>query len=306
MKQQGCGLGWWWVCLAVPALFCACGRPAGAPPPGINYYLEMGKPHAPASATGTIHAPLDELLSRHVDNHGLVDYVGLATDVAQLDAYLVSMAQHIPAPAAASDLPAVSAEMAFWINVHNAAALRAVLQAGVPDTVTSVPDFFTRPVFAGLSLKAIKDDKLRARFRDPRVHMVLTYCARGGPMLERHAFTAADLDWRLSAATVRFCNNRAYAAIYSTSDEIRLSPILREYSGEKPGEPRYEYGEDFGTTHRQRRLWLARYIPPSYSRYLKNNVPQKVIYTNFDWRLNRQDAPQTNPIPIFMAPPGEP
>ncbi len=306
MKQHPSGLVWLAIWIAAVCLVAGCGRPAGAPPPGINYSVELEKPHAPASATGTIHAPLDEILTHCVDAHGDVNYVALATDVAQLDAYLSDMQGRIPAPAAASDPAAVSAEKAFWINVYNAAALRNVITAGVPESVSDVPDFFTRPAFAGLSLAQIRDDKLRARFHDPRIHMALTYCARGGPALENHAFVADDLDWRLMRATVNFCLDKTKNSINPTSDVITLSPIFKEFTPEDAGHPRCEFGEDFGTTHRSRRLWMARYVHPSFSRYLKNNVPQRMVYSTFDWKLNRPQPAAAAPVEIRMAPPGTP
>lgn len=289
-------------------ILSACGTPEGAPPPGINYYVLLEESaHTPASATGSIHAPFHHLLTGHVDDEGNVDYIALATDVAQLDAYLMAMESQIPAPAPARDPAAVSAEMAFWINVHNAAMLRGVVAAGIPESVTLVPDFFTRPVFAGLSLADIKDDKLRERFNDPRLHMVLSYAARGGPALEREAFAPEDLDWRLMRATVRFFNDKNRTHINPTTDIITLSRILKEYRGDAPDMPRCEYGEDFGTTHRQRRLWIAHYVPPSFSRYLKNNVPQQVVYPEFDWRLNRKPAAAPSPFVHIVDPtPSEP
>ena len=299
--------------LAGALLLSAC-RPADAPPPGINYYVETQKPHEIASATDTVHAAFDELLQRYVNNGGEVDFEGLANERAALDAYLARLGEsEFASGAYLVGLPDEKSDeaKAFWINAHNAAALAAVLDAGVPESVTAVSDFFERPVFNDSSLREMRNF-LRERWQDPRVHFILWWAANGGPILENHAFVAADLDWRLNRASVRFLTDRDKNMINPTDDIITHSPMLKEYV-ERPADatgevlPRVEYGEDFGRTHRARRLWVADYITRPFSRYLRNNTPSRVAYSPFDWSLPAQPkmrppAPDMPPSP----PPAEP
>src|SRR5512143_2552447 len=76
---------------------------------------------APALADD-LHAPLDALLQRYVDDQGQVAYRDLAErDGATLDGYLQSLATANP------DALSEPEQIAFWVNAYNAHVLRGVL-----------------------------------------------------------------------------------------------------------------------------------------------------------------------------------
>jgi hypothetical protein len=85
----------------------------------------------PAAGAADLHAPLDALLQRYVDDAGRVAYRALAQqDAAALDAYLATLATADPTQLAQSE------QIPFWINAYNARVLRGVLDGhrAVPDT----------------------------------------------------------------------------------------------------------------------------------------------------------------------------
>jgi Protein of unknown function, DUF547 len=251
------------------SIFVGCDY-SDAPRAGINYHTELAKkPHTPESATGTIHQPFDDLLRKHVSKQGLVNYVTLATDTAKLTAYIDALLASPPASGKPDE------ETAYWINAYNAAALNQVLAAS-PAITNITTSMLAKPVFGSLSLKQIREEKLMAKLHDPRIHTALSFGAKGCPALANTAFLAADLDWRLNNSTVNFFTDRKRNWINPTSDIIHYSGLVKMYR------------DDFGSGSREIRLWVARYVTPPFSRYLKNNVPSKVVYNDFDWQVAKK------------------
>jgi hypothetical protein len=166
-----------------------------------------------AARAQTLPSPeaFDRVLTRHVHD-GLVDYVGLRADRADLDGYLEQLGAVAP-----MDLKQASrdARMAFWINAYNACVLRLIIDhyplppvSGEVDGASPGPNHSTRPnhsirqipqtwtapfcrvAHRDRSLDGIESGMLRP-MGDPRIHFALSCAARGCPALATEALCTA-------------------------------------------------------------------------------------------------------------------
>jgi hypothetical protein len=70
------------------------------------------------------HSTYDQLLQKHVDEEGRVNYSGWkAKDVPSLDAYLDRVRGASPSKLSRPEA------LAYWINVYNALTIRAILES---------------------------------------------------------------------------------------------------------------------------------------------------------------------------------
>ena len=106
---------------------------------------------APAVANAK-HGAWTQLISRYVSN-GLVDYEGLASERAALDAYLTNLAAtptEILAKATRNE------QLAFWINAYNAFTLKVVCD-NYP--IQSINDLHRGGLYIGILLKTTVWDR---------------------------------------------------------------------------------------------------------------------------------------------------
>src|SRR5664279_2801459 len=167
---------------------------------------EIVKPSAKAvtdvpSAGKFPHALFGRLLDKAVAD-GLVDYAAVSVDEALLEEYLAEIARVSP-DSHPHLFPTEPDRLAYWINAHNACALRGVLRFNRPASLKEIAHKFdseTTYVVGGrnLSLNAMTLIAYR-RFTDARVHFALVKARRGGPPLQKEPWEAADLDARLEA-----------------------------------------------------------------------------------------------------------
>ncbi|MCB2154340.1 DUF547 domain-containing protein [bacterium] len=153
------------------------------------------------------HLLLDEVLAGVVDPiDGRVDYE-LLEDVylADIDAYL----------AAAGDAPAdrwsVGDQKTFWINVHNAAVLRLIMNEWPMRDLAATGTMFhgdlldSRLWLAGQwrSPRDIEALVLR-RFGDPRAFFAMSCGTMDSPVLRNEAYHVETIDIRLNLAADEF------------------------------------------------------------------------------------------------------
>ena len=193
----------------------------------------------PIHASGQTNQPdqsvLTNLLSRHVNAAGWVDYAGLRQERRTLESYLDSLGDIDPAK-----LPSDTARLAFWINAYNAFTLNDVLESvdGKTDSVKKVDGFFDRtkhPV-AGESLTLDDIEKRGREMHDPRIHFAVNCASASCPKLQPFAYTAADLNRQLDLATRDFFSDPGRGLrLDRNGNVIFLSPILKWYAGDFTG-----------------------------------------------------------------------
>lgn len=213
----------------------------------------------------------DSVLAPFVGAEG-VDYSGLNSRRASLDRFLAECAQ---VPFADYQRFSRSEQIAFLINLYNAAALKLVCDHWPVSTIRDIGGLLSSPwtkKFITLfdrkvGLGQIQHDILRPQFKDPRIHFALCTAAKSSPFLRSEPYVAAQLDEQLEKQTAAFLKARPQINRFENG-ELYLSPIFRWYA------------PDFGKTAGVRNF--AR-------RYFRDVSAQtKIMYTSFDWSLNRK------------------
>lgn len=171
-------------------------------------------------------------------------------------------------------------QMAYWINLYNAATVRVVLDHYPVDTIRKIMGgwFNTGPwdeplVTVGddkLSLNDIEHGILRPIWQDPRIHYVLNCASLGCPNLNDRVFTASTLEEQLETAAFEFINHQR--GVRFESNTLILSSIYTWYAG------------DFGATREELIGHLLTYAKPKLRARL-DGYQGRITY-DYDWLLN--------------------
>ena len=196
--------------IAVPAIFAlsACIRPSKV--------LEgrWGQFAVDAADRTVDHRQWDAFLARHLqpgaDGINHVAYSEAAQ--AQQDVlrpYLASLESVDPATLAKDE------QMAFWINLYNAATVDLILQKPRVKSIRDLGLLTTGPwdkkiiMINGipLSLNDVEHGILRPIWKDVRIHYAVNCASIGCPNLAARAYTAANLEAMLEEAARTYINH---------------------------------------------------------------------------------------------------
>lgn len=185
-------------------------------------------------AVGFDYSDWNSVVSRFVDERGLVDYDALAKDRAALDRYLAAI--RTQGPESTPELfPARDDRLAYYINGYNALVFEGVLSRGpekksVWRGLISGYSFFVRMKVridgARTNLKTLEDETIRAGFKDPRVHAALNCASLGCPRLPRRVFLAETLDEQLDAGMREFVAEVRNVRVHASTRRVELSKIF--------------------------------------------------------------------------------
>ncbi len=193
------------------------------------------KPASDVPSAGKFpHGIFGRLLEKVVTD-GLVDYAGVSVDEPLLEEYLAEVARVSP-DSHPHLFPTEPDRLAYWINAHNACALRGVLKFNRPANLRDLAHKFdseTTYVVGGrnLSLNAMTAIAAR-RFTDARIHFALVKARRGGPPLRKEPWEPADLDARLDEAARAFLADPRNVDWRAPSTKVGLSRILVDFRAE--------------------------------------------------------------------------
>jgi len=215
-----------------------------------------------------------QVLQRHNDAKGRVDFSGLASDRSGLDSVVRFIATVDPVSKPAF-FPTLAARLAYYVDAYNALAMYGVLDAGVPrrfNWLDRIRFFYLRKFTLGgrpISLYSLETDIIRA-IGDPRVHFALNCMSVSCPRLPRMAFTADALDRELDAATREYVGEDRNVHVDSATRTVTLSAIFDVYT------------KDF--------LAKAPSLIAYVDRYRADPVPTdyKITFADYDWTINRQ------------------
>lgn len=197
-----------------------------------------------ASAHRDATAEFSELLGRHVDAKGLVDYAGMASDptaMATLEAVIAEAA--VSKPDATDDH-----RLATLMNVYNAAVLKVLLDNGVGTSqgVSTILDVEGGKVFDNprlvldgkkVSLNELEKNHVAPLAGDARYHFAVNCGAYSCPALRNEAYVGdrvqAQLDEQraqaLTADAPRFLRWKGNGVVEATK--------LMDWYGEEFGDP---------------------------------------------------------------------
>jgi len=119
---------------------------------------------------------------------------------------------------------------------------------------------------SSLTLNDIENKKLRAKFNEPRFHFVLVCAANSCPPIISEAYRPKMLENQLQRQTKKSLNNPSFIKV--SDGKVAVSEIFKWYK------------EDFVKNGQSEIEFLNKY------RNDKISENSKLIYYNYDWRLN--------------------
>jgi len=199
-----------------------------------------------------------------------VDYQGLKADPKPLTQYLVSAGEVSEAEFNAWTEPK---QMAFFINLYNAATLQLILEHYPVESIKDIGTMFKGPwdqpvvtLFGKrITLNKLEHGIIRKQYDDPRVHMALVCAAKGCPILRSEVYTAEKLDEQLDDQSRQYLFTPAGLVINRAKGEARISSIFKWY------------GKDFTS------------VSAFIEQYSGQNLDGlKIRYLDYDWALNER------------------
>jgi len=224
------------------------------------------------------------LLGKYIKGNR-VDYMNLRTDREILLTFTDALAAESP-DSAPDKYPGRREKLAYWINAYNAFILKLILE-NYP--VGSIKDI----MFIGftvwlkknriggkeISFKALEDDIIRGRFKDPRIHFAINCASVSCPPIRNEAYVPDRLDQQLDESTADFINNDLNFMVDEKNRKIYLSAIFDWYRDDflvwltevknKPDPVILDYIE----------LYYQGQFRPEWQKY-------DLGYHEYDWSLN--------------------
>ncbi len=238
------------------------------------------------------HLGYDALLKRFVVQ-GRVDYKGLKEDGAALERYLDNLAGVSEATFNAWPEPA---QLAFLINLYNAATLQLILDHYPAKSIKDIGGFFRGPwdqpvvrcFGETITLDNLEHDIIRKDYSAPRIHLALVCAAKGCPPLRSEAYTAGKLDKQLDHQARQFLASPVGLRIDREGQVVYFSSIFKWYG--KDFVDRFSPRTGFsglGKTARAVANFCGGYVSAADGEYLKSGA-YSVKYLDYDWSLNEK------------------
>lgn len=212
------------------------------------------------------HSSWDDMLKRHVDDDGLVDYKGFQKDQSQLREYLLKLSNTPP-----RESWPVEELLAYYINTYNAYTVQLILDNYPVQSIKDINGPWTRGIVPignkNLSLGGIENGILR-KMNEPRIHFAINCASFSCPKLLNEAFVPSRIEEQLERVTSEFING----------DKNDLNPEQPELSSIFKW-----YQNDFVVNGK---VDVIAYINGYTDNTLESGV--SVSYKNYDWNLNEQ------------------
>ena len=250
---------------------------------------------------GFSHRVFEELLKTYVDSAGEVNYDAwhqFADANHKLDTYLAAVSLYSPENAA-ERFQSRNDSLAYWLYAYNGYVIRSVLNRWPLDSVTDVKapvevakgyGFFYRQryLFGGVaySLYAVENEKVRAMYKDARIHFVLNCGSESCPVLRPELPTGDALEPLLQKAATDFVSDDRNVFIDHANKKIFLSEIFKWFE------------KDFVSDLRRRGLptehGVVGYVASVASEDRRDKlllaVDFEVVYRDYDWSINKSEV----------------
>ena len=228
------------------------------------------------------HQSFDQLLKKHVDKNGMVNYKAWhanPTDRQTLTAYLNHLSQaNLNTPAQRN------AQLAYWINAYNAVTIEGILRVY---PTTSIRNHTAK--IAGYNIwKDLKlhvgdskagleeiEHKVLRKMNEPRIHFAIVCASIGCPRLLNEAYMPQKMEQQLTINTKDFFSRSQNLQIDTNSRTVKLSKLLNWY------------GSDFGADINTQLVAYQRYWPEAAAQAVAAGG-YRVDYLSYDWNLNAQ------------------
>ena len=218
------------------------------------------------SAVNVDHSQWDQLLKKHVNKEGLVNYKGFKSDVSKLDSYLKILSEKEP-----TNDWSVQELLAYYINLYNASTVKVIIENYPTKSIKDIDGAWTKGLVSvgskELSLGGIENGILR-KMNEPRIHFAINCASISCPKLMNEAFTAAKINEQLDRAVKEFINSDKNDI---SASNPKISSIFDWYQ------------KDFKVNGKQD---VIGYIN-KYSK-TKINTGAPIAYKDYNWNLNEQ------------------
>lgn len=227
------------------------------------------------------HLSFNNLLSKHVDGDGWIDYDGFQADVGKLNGYIKLLAD------TPFDKLGRNERLAALINAYNACTIRLIVDHRPLKSIKDIPSSdrwdAKRWELGGkiYSLNEIEHELIRPNFRDARIHFALVCAAVGCPPLRNEAYTADRLDEQLKQQA-RYVHDHKTWFQFTDGDNVTLK-LTKLYQW---------YGGDFAQIAESEVEYAAQYSEKLQSYLDDANKPPKPDWLPYDWSLNSKENKQ--------------
>lgn len=220
------------------------------------------------------------LLSKYYDETRGMDYRSLkARDLPALQALRARLGKVDPKSLSRDE------RLAYWINVYNVNVVALIAENHPTKSIRSLStdpivrlNVFKKkivPVPGGkISLNDVENDRVRAVFRDPRIHFAINCAARSCPPIRPTPYTGAGLSAQLDEQVRKFVARGGVRVAQRNGKAIVHTTKIMDW-----------FKEDFG----DRVAFLRRYLPEQQRSVLDaagKNV--SIAYDDYDWDLNER------------------
>ena len=241
------------------------------------------------------------VLSRYVDDNGMVNYSSLKADRRQLDRFVQNLGA---LDRAEYDTWTQPEKLAFWINSYNALTLKVIID-NYPikssrlrsvlypkNSIRQISGVWDKKKFRvmgeSVTLDHIEHEIVRPKFRDPRVHMALVCAALGCPHLRNEPYTGSRLKEQFDDQTRTFLGHPQKFAINRAQKKIFLSSIFKWFGDDFT--VAYPPGGNFAHLNGPEKsvlMFVSGYLNDSNKKYIFSEAVS-IEYLDYDWTLNQQ------------------
>lgn len=218
--------------------------------------------------------------NNYVSNGG-VNYAAIKISASDLNE-LITIVEKTDLSEASSNQ-----KKAFYINSYNLIVINQIIKNYPLKSVMDVPGFFDKNKFTvsgeSLTLNELENEKLRAVYKDPRLHFVLVCGAVGCPPIINDSYKSSTLELQLETQTLKAINNPSFIQV--SNESIKISEIFNWYKS--------DFTEAYGTLNN----FINKY------RTEKISSTQKLSFYSYDWSLNesKEDKGELS-IPASITP----
>lgn len=250
--------------------------------------------------SGFTHSAFEGLLKEYVTPTGEVDYSrwqASTASVSALDTYLAAVSRFSP-DNAPERFPERNDALAYWIYGYNAYVIRTVLNHWPLASVTDVKapleavkglGFFyqLRFSFGGefLSLFTVENQRIRARYRDARIHFVLNCASASCPVIRPELPTGDELEQLMTEAAEGFANDPDNVSVDHASKTVYLSSIFKWF--------RKDFINDLRANGRPSERGLIDYVATLATGSLLDDLGRvdgyDIEFRDYNWDLNKAD-----------------
>jgi hypothetical protein len=179
------------------------------------------------------HKIFNDLLKKHVNTSGAVNYTNFKKDKVKLQEYLTLLSKNVPTKKANK-----KASLAYWINAYNAFTLKLIIDHYPLKKITDLDNgkpWDVKWIELGgkkYSLNNIENDIIRPQYKDGRIHFAVNCAAKSCPPLANEAFTETNINKLLEVRTKSFINSTANEL---TANKATISKIFDWYKDDFSG-----------------------------------------------------------------------